>query len=148
MAKAPSSVLSLQTVTEYPTVDIDGKRYQLLPADAMSIFDRITLESDEARAGAIITSDARTPAEENELGELLDVLCRKVLVAPPEVHNKLTDVQRMLLYEAFLGLPRAMRPKAEAPNTTGAAKRNGAKSLRGSRGSTAAVPPSGSPVHP
>jgi hypothetical protein len=146
MASATAPVLSLTTLVEFPTVDIDGTRYKLLPADAMTLRDRITLEATEKNLLTLINAGTGTDDDEREISALLDQNCRQVLQAPEEVHARLTDPHRLLIVQAFIGLPRASsrQPVEVAASTASLRKSSGATSSLGSRGSTRSVRRSGS----
>lgn len=138
-------VLSLTTIVEYPTVAIDQALYRLTPPDAFSLFARLALEEKEKRLQALIAAPERSKSDEEEIIALLDTICREVLEAPAAIHDKLRDTQRLLVVEAFIVLPQmSRRTPAATPETASASPSSGAKSSRGSRGSTTAVRASGS----
>ena len=138
-------VLSLSTLVECPVVAIDGERYALHPADSLSLFVRMELEATERQLSQLLSAPARTNVEKADVARLLDQVCRKVLEAPDAVHAKLTDVQRMLICEVFIRLPRASRLQTEAARPRRRVPPlRGANSSVGSPGSTAGVPSNGS----
>jgi hypothetical protein len=141
MANTP--LLTLDTLTEYPTIVIDGTAYALLPPDALPITTYQTFSELAGRFDALWKQKTRAADEEQQLADVLDQICRLTLQAPPDVHGRLTDLQRLQITQAFLELPRQglqgvtqqlpVRPKT------------GASTPRGFNGSTAArIPKPGS----
>lgn len=150
MATDPTHLLTLDTLAHLSTVQIDGIAYPLSPPDALSVVDYKRLSVLIPRLEALWEKAALTADEEVELGALFDRLCRIVLEAPGEVINRLTDLQRVLVYQAFLQLPHDTLLRVGAmlhggtqttPTTTSS---TGARSRRASRASTAAARSSGS----
>ena len=147
-------VLSLNTIVEVLTVEIDGQRYQLHHPDALPLFARIALEAQERQMMPLLTLLDPTPDQEQARSKGLDAMCRRILDAPADVHAKLTDVHRMLIYEVFIKLPRSSRQTANAAAAAAPATRSrhdarrqnqsGASSSPGSRGSTRATRTDGS----
>ena len=130
-------LLTLTTLTEYPTVEIDGVPYALRPADALPASSYQALQTQGDRFDALWKVPQRTAEETTELETVLDAICRLMLQAPVDVHDKLTDVQRLRICQAFLELPheglQSMRQPAILKPTTGA------RSPHGSNASTAAT---------
>lgn len=136
-------ILTLDTLTEYPTVQIDGHAYALLPADALPVDAYQQFERVSTRFTALWKKPDRTPEERTELAQLLDTLCRAVLQAPPDVHERLSDIQRLQIAQAFLELPHVGLQGLGQRTTLKPS--TGASSPRGSNGSTAArIPTRGS----
>lgn len=132
-------LLNLTTITEYPTVQIDGEKHALLPPDALSVTDYHRFNQMSPRLAKLWSQSTLNDAESEELKGLFKSIAALVLQAPADVLERLTDIQRLQVYQAFTKLPSAsLRAMAvEAPETT--AKPTGAKSRRGLPGSTAAV---------
>ena len=145
-----SPLLTLDSLTEYPTVVIDDVQYALTPPDCLPILGYHRIHRLGPRLFELfgkIDVDL-TEAEGQELEQILDQLCRVVLQAPADIHARLTDVHRMAIYEAFLGLPLTglqMAGRATTEATTETKKRTGARSSRASRASTEATQSAGSP---
>ena len=144
-------LLNLDSLTEHPTVVIDDVQYALTPPDCLPILSYHRIHRRGPRLFELFgkVNEDLTDAEGQELEQILDELCREVLEAPAEVHTRLTDVNRMAIYQAFLELPLTglqMVGRATTEATTETKKRTGARSSRGSRASTEATQSAGSPA--
>lgn len=97
--------LDLTTETdERPIVKIDKVPYQLRIAKDLSLQDFKYLERVSIRTGELLTREALTKDESKELaGHLLGIV-RLALDAPADVLDKLTDVQRVLVFKVFTEL--------------------------------------------
>lgn len=138
-------ILNLDIIDEVPTVQIQGQRYGLYPAEALSIGEMLRFHRLAPRLHDLSMLDERTPAQEAELADVLNRLCRVILKAPDEVHARLLDAQRMMIYGAFVTLPNASLPAFVSQTAQAAlASSPGTKRSRGSRGSMAEDPTSGS----
>lgn len=132
-------ILDLETITDLPTVAIDGVSYTLLTLAALPVSGMLRLRKVGKRFDALHNLEDRTPEEDRELDALADTICRTILQAPPEVHEKLVGQQRIAVCQAFQQLP--SNPRSQ---TTGSAPRRattrstGATNSRGSRGTTQA----------
>ncbi len=144
----PSPLLSLDTLTEAPSVIIDQHAYELTPPEALSAVEYHKIGKIAPRMFALWESATElTPEEEVELEQTLDRVCRIVLKAPPEVHDRLTDLQRLAIYQTFLTLPQeVLLPIVGQPALRGRNPMSGigAISPPASPASTAAPPTSGS----
>lgn len=135
-------LLNLETVTELPTIVIDGTEYELLTLDAMPISTMLRLRKLGASFDALFNKAERTEAEDAELDVFADRICRAILQAPPEVHEKLRGPQRFAVCQVFQLLPSsqarlsAMRSVLQMRAPTGTTRKTGGKRARGSRGST------------
>lgn len=121
---SPSVVLDLDTLANRPTVIIGGHEYRLftvdlLPpldnyrlrklvkrGDELSLKDDLTEAELDELAGPVVKDDDGTPkttpeGEKLRRGGLLDKIARIVIEAPIEVHEKLTDRQRVEIYQTF-----------------------------------------------
>lgn len=144
----PAPLLNLDTLTEHPSVLIDKHAYALTPPEALSAVDYHRIGKIAPRMFALWESEtALTPEQEVELEETLDRVCRIILKAPDEVHDRLTDLQRLSIYQTFLTLPQeTLLPLVGQPTTT--RRRTplgtGGRLLPGSPASMAAPPGTGS----
>jgi hypothetical protein len=104
------SILSLTTFVDRPTIEIDGVKYEVFSPDSLSLVDYSRLQSLIPRIDALwpsLKSSSLTKEEETELSEAFGSIAAMVLDAPAEVLSKLTDLHRLLVYQAFLGLPQS-----------------------------------------
>lgn len=136
-------VLSLQTITQHATVEVDEVKYRLLPTAALSLFDSIQQEGDQVALGELLQrSDTLNEAQKAEVSRLLNRICRRILDAPESVQAKLTEPMQMLVINAFTELPlnrRRQTAEAEEP----AHPSNGERRSRASRVSMEAASTSG-----
>ncbi len=98
-------LFNLDTITEHATVVIDGQAYALLNLEALPAIGYHRLIRLLPRFEQLWTQEQLSEDEGKELSRVLDAIARIVLVAPPEVHDKLTDPQRKAIEQAFLKLP-------------------------------------------
>lgn len=120
MASTP--VLDLAVMVDRPTVVIDGTAYELRAIEQFSILE---YQQHLAQAGPLMAFWARlekdaapfTAEEEAEAGRLLDACCRRVLAAPPAIHDQLMPMDRFRVVEAFYLLPEltGQLPRAKQP---------------------------------
>lgn len=103
-------VLSLDTFVEHRVVRIDGKDYDLVNAGELSVLENHRLAKRAARAKELV--EAEDEAQVAELGAVLDWLCRLVLRAPDEVHQRLTETHRLAIVQTFTQLQRVNVPAA------------------------------------
>ena len=136
-----SPLLTLATLVDHPTVVIDGTPYALKPPDALPLLGYHRFRRMSQRLVILWNQEEITEPEGVELEQLFDGFCRIVLDAPAEVQSRLTDVQRLEIYQAFLALPQASLRAVGARLKTGtlAMSQTGARSSRGSRGSMGRV---------
>src|SRR5688500_16166781 len=115
---AAHSVLDLSTLVDPTHAQIDGAFYVLRHPESLSLFQLKRVETYMPRIGALLQQDHNTAEEEAEVARLLDVVCRDVLDAPPEVHARLSDVQRLAIVDAFTKLRVPTRAQASGARTT------------------------------
>jgi len=143
-------LLDLDTLTEHPSVKIDGVLYGLTPMDALSVLHLHRFQTLAPALGRLFQKRATiTKAEAKETETILTELCEILLDAPPEVRAKLNPVQRLSVYAAFLELPRPsflrrVEPTAGTRRKTTRPSQTGGPSSRASRASTAARRSTGS----
>lgn len=140
MAKVP--ILDLNTLIERPTIKVDGKVYELLSPDELSILDSQRL----TRWGREIEVLATDEEKSDELDALVSQAARKVLAdMPDKVFAKLSASHRFSVVEVFTGLllrrrlvtAGALAMEMVRPST-------GAKNSRVSSTSSAAIQAGGS----
>ncbi len=107
MASSKTPVLSLDTLDERPLVRIGNDVYELTPPDGLTILGYRRMSQFMPRLEELLEKTEPNDAEDLELQECFDKLCRVVLQAPDEVLDNLTALQRVLIYQAFLKLPHA-----------------------------------------
>lgn len=113
--KAREPVLSLDTFVDRRFITIDGERYELRNPGEFSILDYHRMGVRAGRVDALMAEGELAEEQVQELESLLNDGCRSVLIAPDEIHRKLTDVQRLKVIEAFTHLQReTAAPPAEA----------------------------------
>jgi hypothetical protein len=140
-ARSIAPLLNLTTLVDKPSVKIDGVKYALSVPDALSLMDCHRLSVVMARIDALspkLSTGTLAHDEEADLSEAFAGVCRVVLAAPDPVQAKLTAIQRLYIYQAFLQLPQSTLRLVGAMATGATSRPTGAKSSRGSRGSTAA----------
>lgn len=123
MAKTP--VLDLDDLTELPSVRINGTDHPLRSFGMLAPMELHRLQRAFARYEEVTSkaSGELTAAEEKELSDLPDSMCRTVLMAPDDVHRALDDWRRMRILNAFFDLPlragaRGLGAAADVPTTT------------------------------
>ena len=129
-------LLDLQTLIERPVITIDGKRYEILSPDELSIVDHQRFSHWGQRIDKLMKLPDLDDDAATELSTLVCKLTDRIMDGvPDDVRSSLTESQRLLVAEVFTGLPgrtRAARKKKPA-------RRTGAKRARASNGSTAAT---------
>jgi hypothetical protein len=103
-------LLDLSTLATPPTIVIDNVAYPLALPDNLALLDYKRLSVilpvlETLWAKAATSPTALTAAEERDLGNCFRGVCRIVLGAPEAVQVKLSDMQRVAIYQAFLKLP-------------------------------------------
>lgn len=104
-APAPAPLLNLDTIAPPASVVIDGTPYAILAPDALNVLDFRRLQRLIGRLNTLDAQELLTDDEGAELQHLFNAICRIVLLAPAEVHDKLTDLQRIAIYGSFAQLP-------------------------------------------
>jgi len=113
------NILELSTLTERSTVTIDGKAYELINPEGLSIVDTNRVGKWGMRVQELYRDlENRSEEEIQELASLLDRLCRLLLPAPDEVHARLTDNQRLSVATVFIALQRGTLPVAAEAKAT------------------------------
>lgn len=142
MAKTQTTpILTLETITELPSVAIDGMHYPLLTIEAIPISAWDRLERMGRCFDQLYNKKGRSDQEDKELDQLADALCREVLKAPPEVHDRLKPGQKILVVMTFQMLPgsqAALRAAGSSAAKRSTAPPTGARSFRGSHDTTRA----------
>lgn len=110
-----AKLLNLDTLTDRPTVIVDGVAYPLRAVDGFSILEFKRHMKAAPRIGELLDREDLTEDEGAELSRLLDASARRVLAAPADVHDKLNDMQRLQVYSVFLSLPGSHRPTVTMP---------------------------------
>lgn len=94
-------LLSLETLIERPTIDIDGQRYEMLSPDELSVLDSHRFSKWAGRLEELQKAGEESP----EMDEIADRIARKALIGVPEdVLEKLTGVHKIAVAEVFIGL--------------------------------------------
>ena len=138
-------VLKLTTLIERPTISIDGKRYEIVSPDELSVIDHQRFSAWGRRIDKLTAKDELSDEEESELHDALHELSDKIMIGVPQrLRKKLSDSQRLQVAEGFmmLSLPQRLRRAAAA------AKSIGESSRRGSKDSSAATRRGGSTKPP
>lgn len=145
MATVNEPLLDLRTVTGKFHIRIDGVPHFLSHPDALTLHKWAQIEAISPRIAALtlmVTGGGEvSDADERELSALLERAVRLVLDAPEVVHEKLDDVARASIFSAFCRLRSAGRETGAT--ATARSKTIGARSSRGSKGSTAELPKAG-----
>jgi len=135
-------MFNLDELVEGPTVSIDGQAYPLAGPHALSPLEMYRNLKAARRLQALIDKAELTEAEEAELGQIPDQVCRAVLDAPDAVHARLTDRQRMKVIELFSTLSRAphQAPAGATPTASTGARTGASSSPPSATGTPAATP--------
>ncbi len=97
----PEPILNLDTLVVRPTVEIDGKSYEILSVEELSVLDSRRFSLWAGRLDELQSSEEDNP----ELDELVDTITRKVLVGvPDDVFAKLSGTHKVAVVEVFTGL--------------------------------------------
>lgn len=108
------NVLTLAALTDRSTITIDGQAYDLINPEELSIVDTHRVGKWGARVQELYKDiDSGTDEQVAELASLLDKLCRVLWKAPAEIHDRLTDTQRLAVAMAFTALQRGTLPVPE-----------------------------------
>lgn len=129
-------LLDIFTTRDRPFIRIDGADYELRTSNDLTLEAYRAIERAAPRINTLIVKSGMSPAEESELSQLLDMVCRRALVAPDDLLGRLGDINRMVIFTAFTNLltPSLLRTRATLAEASTAP---GTKSSRGSRGSSA-----------
>lgn len=137
MAPSPIKILDLASLVDRPVVVIDGHEYELFTFDLLPAMDASRIRRWSACLDALALLPEPTEADEQEAIDLSDRICRVVLDAPGDIHEKLTQRQRSKIFEAFLLAPAVVIAQREAIQHQSP---TGASSPPASPGSTEAAP--------
>ena len=136
MAKA--AILELEALTEREVVILKfgsgdasrAERYELVNAEELSLIQENRLGRHVQRISELSTG---TLTEEGavEMARILDETLRMVLLAPDEVHAKLTDMQRARIFQAFSQLKGRRTPASPEGEVAAAGPSTGESGSRG-----------------
>jgi hypothetical protein len=123
-------ILSISTLVEpRDFVTIDGTPYELRRPGELTLLEQLRLGRRGQELEALkVSLDTGDPGEEDiqTLLALLDEMCRLVLLAPAEIHARLSDAQKQAIVQAFM-LPQretaAPAAAVEQPATATSVKR-------------------------
>lgn len=94
-------LLDLNTLIERPTIAIDGKRYEILSPEELSILDSQRFEN----WGRQIEALARDDDKSDELDALIQTVTDKIMVGvPQDVRAKLSNGHKLKVLAVFTGL--------------------------------------------
>lgn len=115
MAEPQDPILKLDTLVERRTVMIDGASYGLVNSGELSILDFHRIGYQGRNVENLMAQQEDLNDEQVEaVRRLLDSMCKVLLLAPVEIHARLSDNQRLQIVQAFTGLLRAeAAPPAE-----------------------------------
>jgi hypothetical protein len=133
-AKRP--LLDLDTLVIRPIVRIDEVEYELRAPDELSVLENHRLLALGKRIEAIEALEEATDDDDADYDRLLRTFCRKLLLAPDEILERLTTSQRAavgltfsrLWLTASLQAIRAIAKTAEAHRTTSGEETTGESS--------------------
>lgn len=115
-------LLDLDAFAEQPQARIDGTLYDLRMPDHLSIVEGVRIRKVAPRLEELQAKEVAgtlDEAEGEELSQILDGITRTVLVAPPEVLERLHDWQKIAVVLAFTGLS---TPRLRATGATAEAR--------------------------
>lgn len=138
-------VLSLDTLSERRHVKINGEPYELLSAAQLPLvaYNRIGRVAKQLAAIGPNGDGDLSDEQVAQVARALDDVVASVLVAPAETRAKLSDIQKLQIFDCFS--PGAMtKSPAVAPVVTTGGPSTGASTSPGSSGSTGAARASGS----
>ena len=107
-------LLDLDTLLHRPTVRIDGVSYELRTEDEMSIVESHEVTQQGKRLDKLLGQETLSDPDKKTLVALLDTLCRRVLLAPDDVHAKLRDPQRGRISKLFFQSASGVGSKLDA----------------------------------
>lgn len=117
-------LLNLDTLTERPIVSIDGVPYEMRSPDEISVLEFSRLGKLGRRMDAIEALEESSDEQQQEYERLLDRVCRAVLLAPDDVHQRLRPQQRAAVVMTFtrLRLMTSFRPAGAKTEATEGAR--------------------------
>jgi hypothetical protein len=107
-------VLDLNTLFTRAIVRIDSAPYELRNLGELPIAHETRFDRQADQINALLAADSLTEEQDAEMSRLLDARCRAVLIAPDEVHRRLTDRQRSQILQVFFR-PQPPTPSASEP---------------------------------
>lgn len=96
--------LDLVLSPDRPIVRVDKKSYELRTINELTLVQFKRLETIGPQLGALLQSDALTKDQGEDLSRLLAEVCQLALLAPPTLHAKLGDLNRILIVDCFMTL--------------------------------------------
>jgi hypothetical protein len=97
----PEPLLSLATLIDRRTIEIDARRYEIRSPDELSVLDSHRFSQWASRLEALQKAGDESP----EMDELADTIARNAVVdVPAEVFAKLTGAQKIAVAEVFFAL--------------------------------------------
>lgn len=103
MAEATrTALLNLNTLIDREFILIDGERFELANQGELSVLDWQRVAKKGAQVQALMGRlEDLTDDEAKNVADLLEGLCKIILRAPPEVHEKLMPAHKLLVVQAF-----------------------------------------------
>lgn len=101
---ATREILSISTLTpDRLSINIDGRSYELADPDDLGIEEIVKLDKLYREISEIEAMEREATEEDaRNLAVLLDKLARVLLLeCPEEVHSRLNDNKRLLIFKAF-----------------------------------------------
>lgn len=144
-AATQDPLLDLNTLIERPTIAIDGKHYEILSPDELSILDSQRFETWGRRIEALAKEDGKGDDKSDELNALIDTVTDKIMVGVPDgVRAKLSNGHKLRVLAVFTGLLLGDQVGAAGATLKVMSRSIGAKSSLASSASSAARPAGGS----
>jgi hypothetical protein len=136
---AGSALLDLSTLLERDHITIDGAAYELRLTQELSVMDGAAAArlGEELQAVAGKSFSELTEDEAAKVEAALRWLIATILIAPPEVQDRLQSQQRLAIAMAFFQRRLGSTRTTRAATTRRPTPSTGARSSRGSSGSTA-----------
>lgn len=105
--------LNLDSLTaERPTVTVRGQTYDMVHPGELGVRTAHRIFRWAKRIEALMQTEEPSEEQLDEVDKLMDRTCRAVLKAPPEIHDLLTDDQRLTIVSFFTELQRKFQGKA------------------------------------
>jgi hypothetical protein len=114
-----TAILDLTVDVERPIVRIDGQNYQLHTPEELSLLEFRIVRREARRLSELLQqinnqADAASDEVVEEFVDALDRLCRRILLAPDAVHQRLREQHRLTLIETFSSLLTEMMERRRA----------------------------------
>lgn len=98
------TLLDLQTQIARPSINIDGKRYEILAVDELSVLDTQRFGTWQRRLEEL-QNDSDRSDDDPEIEDLVTTISHKVLIGvPDDIFAKLSGIQKIAVVEVFTGL--------------------------------------------